>query len=90
MMTRPKNTRPWAEEVQLWDLMYVRQEPAAQIPARYEFSERGELVTVIYQDDISETGKWISEYQVRQNRKRFLELGFAEWTRYPPLRCKWI
>ena len=85
MMARTQNTRPWAEEVQLWDLMYVKQEPAAQISARYEFSGSGELVTVIYRDNIPEfgNGKWISDYRVRQSKKRFLALSLAEWRSLP-------
>ncbi len=82
MMARSKNIRPWPEEVQLWDLMYVKREPAAQIPANYEFSKRGELVTAITWDDKPEPGdgKWISDYRVRQGRKRFRELDLAEWS----------
>ena len=85
MMARPKNTRPWAEEVQLWDLMYVKQEPAAQIPANYEFSKRGESVTVIPWDGKPEpgNGKWISDYRVRQSEKRFLALSLTEWSSLP-------
>ncbi len=85
MMARPKNIRLWAEEVQLWDLRYVKQEPALQIPANYEFSKRGELVTVIPWDGKPEAGdgKWISDHRVRQSRKRFDELDFAEWSSLP-------
>ena len=81
-MARPKNIRPWAEEVQIWDLMYVKREPAAQIPANYEFSKRGELVRVIPWDGKLEAGdgKWISDYRVRESRKRFDGLDLAEWS----------
>lgn len=85
MMARTKNTRPWSEEVQLWDLMYIKQEPAAQIPAKYEFSERGELVTVVYRDGQPEpgNGRWISDYRLRQNRQRFRGLDLAQWSCLP-------
>ncbi len=84
-MARTKNPRLWAEEIQLWNLMYVKRERAAQIPANYEFSKRGELVTVIPWDGKLEAGngKWISDYRVRQSRKRFDELDLAEWSGLP-------
>ena len=71
--------------MQLWERIFIKKEPTNHIPARFEFSENGELVMILRPDGDrpSSGGMWISDYRVRESKKRFRELSYAEWDLLP-------
>ena len=86
-MGRGKVKHPWAEEVQLWELMFIKKEPAKFIQSGYQFSADGKLETIIRTDEITQNRlvSWITDYRLRESKKRFLGLSYAEWALLPVL-----
>jgi len=90
-MAKGKVIPPWEEEVQLWELLFIKREPISRVPSQYKFSSAGRLESVVNFDrdsweDLS--GRRITEDRARKSKKRFLELSYPEWTELTrPLRA---
>lgn len=86
-MGRGKVRHSWAEEVQLWELMFIKKEPAKFIQSGYQFSADGKLETVIWTDEMTQNTSvsWITDYRLRESKNRFLALSYAEWGLLPVL-----
>jgi len=81
MMARSVVKHPWDQELQLWELIFIKRDKQATIPALYGFSNAGKLVNSSEDEWVSSTG--ITDYRVRKSTKRFSDLNYAEWSNLP-------
>lgn len=86
-MARGEVVHPWEEEVQLWELVFIKRDvPEYRIPSQRRFSDEGVLEKVVNRDrDVWEdtSGKRITDYRVVKSKKRWFTLSYPEWRILP-------